>query len=38
MVKILDHQHAGSLAHDEAVARFVEGARGLFRMVIETGR
>ena len=31
MAQFLDHQDAGAFAHDEAVPRHVEGARGLGR-------
>ena len=37
MVQFLDDHNAGPFAHDEAVPRQVEGARGLCRRFIEAG-
>ena len=35
MLELLDHHHAGALAHDEAVAVAVVRPRGLLRLVVE---
>ena len=37
MLIFLEHHHARTLAHDEAVAILVVGAAGLFRRVVEPG-
>ena len=37
MLIFLEHDDAGALAHDEAVAVAVVGAAGLFRRVVEVG-
>ena len=38
MLEFLEHQHAGALAHDEAVAVLVPGPRALLGCVVEGGR
>jgi len=35
MLQLLEHDHAGALAHDEAVAILVIGARGPLRLIVE---
>ena len=37
MAELLQNEHAGSLAHDEAVALPVEGTGGLLRVVVAGG-
>ena len=38
VLELLEHDDAGALAHDEAVAVPVVGARGLLGRVVEVGR
>src|SRR3546814_15811152 len=38
LVVVLEHEDAGAVAHDEAVAVAVPGARGLLRLVVAGGQ
>src|SRR5690606_21491874 len=38
LLVVLEHQDAGAVAHDEAVALAVPGTRGLFRLVVAGGQ
>ena len=38
VLELLEHDDAGALAHDEAVAVLVIGARGALGLVVEAGR